>query len=106
MIGLGCALNFCLFWGLVSVGALISQKHGHSLGAGAGWGVLAWIASTSTYLAWRFVYDFTQRQKHPKGKHPKRDDDNAVLWFTVTIYACFAITVPLAILIARRLFSH
>ena len=100
MIGVGCALNFCLFWGLVLGGSLMAQKHAHSAWAGAGWGVLAWLASMSTYLVWAFIDDFIKHRKRSR----REDGDAGLLWFTLAIYACFAVTVPLALLIARRLF--
>ena len=97
MIGTGCALNFCLFWGLVCIGALMSEKHGHSFWAGAGWGVLAWLAAMCTYFVWLTIYDFIQRHKFPN-----RED--VAIWVNTAGFLCFLAAVWLTILIGRRLF--
>jgi len=101
MVGLGEALTFCLFGSLVCVGAALAGKHGHSMLAGAGWGVIAWFAAISAYFLLLIIYDWFKR-----GKSANNPNDQAVpIWFDVCLWGTFLISVPLTILIARRLFT-
>jgi uncharacterized membrane protein len=65
--------------------------------AGAGWGVLAWIAALSTYLICLLVYDWTQRHKRPKSQ-------DGLMWFELSVWAVFLVSVTLTLWIGRRLF--
>jgi|SRR6266550_6349200 len=100
MVGLSEALTLCLFGSLVCGGAVLAGKHGHSMLAGAGWGVIAWFAAMSAYLLLLIIYDWFKR-----GKSANNPNDQAgVILFVVCLWSTFFISVPLTILIARRLF--
>ena len=100
MVGLSEALTLCLFGSLVCVGAALAGKHAHSMLAGAGWGVIAWLAAMSAYFLLLIIYDWFKR-----GKSANNPNDQAgVIWFVVCLWGTFFISVPLTIVIARRLF--
>src|SRR5258706_7963469 len=94
------ALALCLFGSLVCVGAALAGKHGHSMLAGAGWGVVAWLAAMSTYALWMIIYDGFRRPRIANDQN----DQAGPIWFVLCLWGTFFISVPLSILIARRLF--
>ena len=66
MIGIGCVLPAASLVGLVCWGMLIGARQGGSGWLGAAAGFVTWLALMVGYFCLLTIYDWWDRQQHPK----------------------------------------